>query len=150
RSERGQELMTPGSLMLGSAGWSYDCGHEHGAGDRCVSFSYEPEFFERLASDAGVRGTRLDFGRVRLPPVREMSPFVASAASAALGVAAVAWQELAVDLAARTLQLTRGATPRHGGVPPGAAARVTRVLRLIDHHPHESLTLSTLARHAGL
>ena len=36
RSQAGRELMTPGSLLLGNAGQSFECGHEHGAGDRCL------------------------------------------------------------------------------------------------------------------
>src|SRR2546430_5544229 len=32
-----EELMTPGSLLLGNAGQCFECGHEHGLGDRCLS-----------------------------------------------------------------------------------------------------------------
>jgi AraC family transcriptional regulator len=53
--------MTPGSIMLGNAGQCYECGHDHAAGDRCVSFSYEPEYFEQLAADAGARAD-VNFG----------------------------------------------------------------------------------------
>src|SRR5579862_3607437 len=49
------ELMTPGSLLLGNAGQSFEVGHEHAAGDRCLSFQFAPEYFERIASDAGVK-----------------------------------------------------------------------------------------------
>src|SRR5262245_29151823 len=35
-SKRRGELMTPGSLVLGNSGQSFECGHEHGAGDRCL------------------------------------------------------------------------------------------------------------------
>src|SRR5262249_15078830 len=58
RSRLGRELMTPGSIMLGNAGQCYECGHEHGAGDRCVAFWYAPDYFDRLAADAGMRGVR--------------------------------------------------------------------------------------------
>jgi AraC family transcriptional regulator len=44
RSTLGDALMTPGSLMLGNAGQCFECGHEHGEGDRCVSFWYEPRW----------------------------------------------------------------------------------------------------------
>src|SRR4029450_8887895 len=36
RSETGQSLMYPGSLLLGNAGACFECGHEHGTGDRCL------------------------------------------------------------------------------------------------------------------
>src|SRR5206468_11978987 len=52
-SPAGRDLMTPGSFLLGNAGECFSCGHEHGAGDRCVSFSYAPEFFDPLADEVG-------------------------------------------------------------------------------------------------
>ena len=58
RSSLGRGLMTPGSLMLGNQQDCFECGHEHGEGDRCVSFWYAPEYFEQLAADAGVRRMR--------------------------------------------------------------------------------------------
>ena len=53
RSARGASFMSPGALMLGDAGQTFECSHEHGEGDRCLSFQLEPELFERLAHDAG-------------------------------------------------------------------------------------------------
>src|SRR5690242_18132991 len=34
RTVGGHALMTPGSLLLGGAGTCFECGHEHGRGDR--------------------------------------------------------------------------------------------------------------------
>jgi AraC family transcriptional regulator len=149
RSTPGRELLTPGSLMLGTAGWCFECGHEHGAGDRCVSFSYTPAHFERLAFDAGVRG-RADFGCVRLPPLRALAPFVARADAGVLGTSDIAWAELGIELAARTLQIAKGLPPPGGCVPPGAVARVTRTVRLIERHPEAPFTLAALAHAARL
>ena len=59
---RESELMTPGSVLLGNAGQFFECGHEHGTGDRCISFRYTPDYFERLS--AGAR-----FHLPRLPPL---------------------------------------------------------------------------------
>ncbi|MGB8949374.1 MAG: hypothetical protein WCC05_10225, partial [Candidatus Sulfotelmatobacter sp.] len=42
RSAAGHELMTPGSLLLGNAGQCFECGHQHGRGDRSLSFGYAP------------------------------------------------------------------------------------------------------------
>jgi hypothetical protein len=41
--------------MLGNDRQCFECGHEHGDGDRCVSFYFEPDFFVRAAIDAGAR-----------------------------------------------------------------------------------------------
>lgn len=78
-SSAGRELMTPGSLLLGNAGQYFECGHEHGVGDRCVSFAYEPRYFEGLAIEAGVRNRGQRFSSLRVPPVRELSRLVARA-----------------------------------------------------------------------
>src|SRR5690242_6304682 len=82
RSATGCELMAPGSLLLGNAGQSFQCSHEHGCGDRCIAFHYAPDYFERLASDAGASGSRLRFHSPRLPPLRALSTLVAQACAA--------------------------------------------------------------------
>jgi len=74
RSSAGRELLTPGSLLLGNAGQHFECGHEHGVGDRCLSFSYEPQYFEGLAAEAGVQSRSARFSTLRVPPVRELAP----------------------------------------------------------------------------
>lgn len=78
-SSAGRELMTPGSLLLGNAGQYFECGHEHGVGDRCISFAYEPRYFEGLAIEAAVRNRAPRFSSLRVPPVRELSQLVARA-----------------------------------------------------------------------
>lgn len=148
RSPAGCELMTPGSLFLGNAGDSFTCGHEHGAGDRCLSFSYTPDFFERLASDSGTR--RLNFHAPRIPPIRALSPLVAEASALLAGVNRLSFEELSVKLAAQAIELDRGIAP--SGSSPGQAslARVTRVVRLIESDPDIPQCLAGLARMARL
>ena len=139
RSQRGRELMTPGSLMLGSPGQAFECGHEHAQGDRCLNFSYAPEYWETLAEGAV-------FQTLRLPPLRELAPIVAKACSAL--TRPVAWEELSIELAAQTLQLAtdvKNSTPN-----PAAEARVTRIVRNIEQDPSAPNTLATLASEACL
>lgn len=150
-SASGRAVMTPGSLALGNAGQSFECAHEHGTGDRCLSFGYGPAYFERLAADAGPRGTQPDFRLPRLPSLRVLSPFIARALAGLAESADLPWEELAVQLAAQTLHLAAdGHLPDPGSAPPSAVARVTRTLRIIERHPHAGLTLGRLAREAGL
>lgn len=150
RSPAGQELMTSGSLMLGNQGQCFECGHPHGEGDRCVSFWYAPDYFERLAADAGARGSDVRFRVPRLPPLRPLSPLVAGAGAGAVGVADVPWEELAVGLVACTVRLTTGLSSSQNGLPLNADARVTRAVRTIDRDPGAVLRLGHLAREAGL
>lgn len=169
RAGMGRELMTPGSLLLGNPGQAYECGHEHGAGDRCLSFWYAPEYFERVAADAGVRG-KLDFRIVRLPPLRPLSPLAARACAGLTRTrhapprtpaqmptqsameAGFSWEELSLGLAAQTLQLlgrTEGSDqPIYG--PPSVVARVTRAARMMERQLDSPLSLRSLAREAGL
>jgi len=140
-----RELMTPGSLLLGNPGQPFECGHEHGAGDRCLSFRYTADYFESLAAPAGPRLRVL-----RLPPVRALSPLVARACAGLAGSVSGPWEELSIKLAARTLEVVGGVSLYPSGAPPSAVARVTRTVRAIEHHPHTGLGLTSLAREAGL
>jgi AraC family transcriptional regulator len=167
----GRELMTPGSLLLGNPGQAYECGHEHGAGDRCLSFWYAPDHFERVAADAGLRG-KLDFQIVRVPPLRPLSPFAARACAgltkatqarartqARMPVqtqsaieADFSWEELSLGLAAQTLQLLgrTDLSDKSIHAPPSVVARVTRAARMIERHLDAALSLRSLAREACL
>jgi len=149
RSAGGRGLMTSGSLMLGNEGECFVCGHQHGEGDRCVSFWYATDYFERLAADAGARRRPAPFSVPRLPPLPTLSPLVARAGAGVIG-AGVPWEELAVSLAAGTVKAAAGIPWNDDKFPPSAEARVARVVRTIDGDPSVPLTLGRLARRAGL
>ena len=108
RSARGSAVLSPGSLLLGSADESFECSHEHGGGDRCVSFNYEPAFFERLAADSARHGAPLKFPVHRLP---ELPPLIPLTAEAQLGLhrsRSVNFEELALELAGMGLTTLSG------------------------------------------
>ncbi|TAL97462.1 MAG: AraC family transcriptional regulator [Paraburkholderia sp.] len=150
RAAAGRALLTPGSLLLGNAGECFECGHRHGAGDRCVSVNYTDAYFGQLAADLGVRRDERGFRQVRVPPLRALSPLVVRACAGASGSAQPPWDEFVVELAARTLCV---ASEHRGSVSPPAAAaasRVAQVARMIDDAPHEAHTLDTLARAASM
>jgi AraC family transcriptional regulator len=139
RSTKGRELMTPGSLMLGNPGQCFECGHEHGKGDRCLSFGYTPEYWETLAAGA-------KFPAQRVPPLRAMSRLVARACAGL--TKDIAWEELSVQLAAQTVRLATGSdTP---SPTPSSIARVTQAVRSIEQNPSAAHTLAELASEARL
>jgi len=148
RGDGGSTLMTPGSLMLGSVGQCYECGHEHGDGDRCVSFWYEPAWFERLAADAGARGP-MAFSHLRVPPIRELSPLVATACAGISG-AEVAWEELSIRLAAATVRTAAGMRDPLAQPAPLALRRVASIVRSVERNPDRSLSLAAMARAVDL
>jgi AraC family transcriptional regulator len=150
RSSLGMALMTPGSLMLGNSGQCFECGHIHGDGDRCVAFWYRPDYFERLAADAGVR-LGAGFTIARVPPLRPLSSLIASAAIGVTTPDETPWEELGIRLAARALKLSTGAPLDAAGTsPPNADARIARAVRMVERHPAHAWTLGSLADAAGL
>ena len=150
RTPRGHALMTPGSLLLGNEGQCYECGHQHAAGDRCVSFWYAPEYFEQLAADAGARG-RLGFRNARSAGDCRACPRSSPARRPARSDPPT-WRgkRLAVKLAASALDADRGGRADVNVLPLNAVARVTRTIRAIERRPDAGLSLQSLARGAGL
>ena len=150
RSSAGRGLMTAGSLLLGNDGECFECDHQHGEGDRCVAFWYEPDYFEQLSRDAGLRRSQAGFTIPRVPPLRELSAFITRASAGIESAVDAPWQELAVTIGVRTARIAAGAPSDTRGVPLNAEGRVTRVIRAIDHHSGARLSLGRLAREAGL
>jgi AraC-like DNA-binding protein len=150
RASTGRALLTPGSLLLGDAGCGYECGHDHGRGDRCLAFQFAPATFERIAADAGLAAGARRFGRPRLPPLRETAPFVARAAAGLAGAAGISWEELAVELAGRAATLAAGLPSDGKSMPVGAEARVAAVVRRIEREPAADASLAALAGEAGM
>jgi AraC-like DNA-binding protein len=148
RSAAGRELLTPGSLLLGNAGECFECGHRHAPGDRCVSFQYQPAYFERIAADAGFSRSDTSFRHGRMPPLRAFSGLIARACAGATDRAScTAWDELAVELAGATLRATQADAKRRAIATSASAwSRVTQAVRLIDETPDAPHTLSSLAQ----
>lgn len=141
RAAKHAELLSPGSLLLGQAGRSFECAHEHGSGDRCIAFFFAPEWFER------VTGSAPRFRGHRIPPLRASAPLVARACAALEGASA-SWEELAVSVAARAAALANGTEPQP--LPPNAVARVARAVRIIERYADAAISLDRLAEDARL
>jgi len=144
RSCSHQELMAPGSILLGNSGQPFECSHDHGAGDRCISFKYTPEFFERAV------GAPARFRISRLPPLRATAPLVARACAALTEAGNGSWEALAIDVAAQAIQLANDIDCGDANVPLNAVARVTHAVRTIERHADAALPLHRLAKQAAL
>ena len=154
RASSGGALMTPGSLLLGNPGQSFECVHAHGAGDRCIAFRFSPELFEQLGMDGSTpRGRAASrFRAPRLPPLKASAPLVAQAAFGVTAPAAASesWEELAYRLAAATLALSSGERFHPGRPPAGALARIADSVRRIERDPGAPWTLKQVANEAEL
>lgn len=145
RGARGASLLSKGSWLLVNAERPFECSHEHGTGDRCLSFQFEPALLEEVVRDTGT--ARLGFETDRLPPLRDLSCVVARAEAAFCS--GVAMEEIAFELAGTVLQVAgRG----RGTAPPSLrhAHRIVASLRLLERQRNEPLSLRDLARAARL
>ena len=149
RARNGSELLTPGALLLGSSGQCFECCHEHGTGDTCISIAYTPDLFERLAYEVGEDRTGTGFKALRVPPLRTISPFVAAASAAISNDTGTSWDELSIQLAAKAIQLDRGTSPLQR-TEPGALGKIAQIIRTMERYPDGANDLSTLAKEARL
>ena len=151
-SGRDRWLLTPGSLLLGNAGACFRCHHDHGAGDRCLSFQFDAALMESLAPRS--RATQgAVFRRNRIPPIAATLPLwqpLQRLAQRADGIASerLAIEQLAFDVAAQVLAIDAGT--EHGRVRARDEARVARVIRVMESDPAAEHTLASLARQAAL
>jgi AraC family transcriptional regulator len=146
RGDRGSSLMSAGSLLLGSPGQNYECSHQHGAGDHCLSFQFEPELIERLAHEAHASISALK--RNYLPPSRALAPLAARAALAPWREDS--YEEIAYELAGSVLTL---AGPDGLSLPapaPDHHSRVSRVVRAMEASIDAPHPLDDLAEAAGI
>ena len=150
RTDGTDETLVPGSALLGNEGQCFECGHEHASGDRCLAFRFSAAYFEQLVEAVGGRSAAHPFRMGRLPPLRALSPFMATANHALLTGAPLAWQELGLQLAATVLRVSSGAAERDRPAPTAWVARVTESVRAIESDPAASHTLESLANDAGL
>src|SRR5215469_9261916 len=146
RSANGSLLMSPGAFLLGNAGHTYRCSHEHGEGDRCLSFQFDPAVFEDLARDCGVSSAQ--FVTDRVPPIRATAQLTARAVTAMQTQGS--FEELALELAGTVLRVCQNVrwVPAVGA--KRTETRVVEVLHYLESSAVQSLRLEDLARMAGL
>jgi AraC family transcriptional regulator len=146
QSSTGCELMTPGSLLLGNPGDSFACSHQHGVGDRCISFHYSDELRDEFQLSEEPR-----FKIPRIPPIRSLSRLIADVSMLRSGdVDRAVFQEIAFRVLEHAARLQHGVAGRQLAFDPSALARVTRVLRSIEAAPEISHELSEMAAMARL
>lgn len=145
RTRQGRAMLVPGALLLGNAGACFECGHEHGRGDRCLAFHFDPTYFESIAADIGGAPK---FAVPSLPPMTKLVPLLAAAEAARDESESGLWEELTLRIAGAALTLNASARP------PSQTSRnekrMTAAARRIEASAHESLTLASLAREAAM
>jgi AraC family transcriptional regulator len=141
RNQQARATLAPGALLLGNVGSCFECSHEHGVGDRCLSFHFEPGWFDNIvASMRGVR--RADFAAPRLPPSEALVPLVVAAETAWRDPLSL--EEVALEIAGAAVLAQEGASVR-----PASGRdekRVSDAIRLIEGKSDATIRLADLAR----
>lgn len=144
RTRQGTALLAPGAILLGNPGACYECGHEHGAGDRCLSFHFAPAYMQRIVADVpGAR--RLDFGTPRLPPLPALAPLLAQAEAARETGDGDAFEELGLRIAGAVATTASGSTKPDRPPSRRDQKRVAEAVRRIELDADRPLSLTELA-----
>ncbi|MEI7037645.1 AraC family transcriptional regulator [Fulvimonas yonginensis] len=145
RAPTGQALLAPGAVMLGNQGQCFECGHEHGHGDRCLSVHFDAACWEAIV--AAVPGARsATFALPRLPPMPELLPF---ASGLATRTDALALEELAFGFAGAALEAITGQAGT-GRIPARDERRIAASVRRIEQALDAPLPLARLAADAAM
>ena len=148
RTHAGTSLMHPGAFVLGEAGRCYECGHDHGVGDRCVSFSFAEDYFDEISRMASAGG-KYRFCHAALPASCGLQPLAArigaldSSDPLALG-------EIAARVAFAAVATASGNRAQAEPVSARDEKRVAAAMRYIEENASEEIGLDQFAAVAGL
>jgi len=151
RSSQGRALLAPGAVLLGNYGYCFECGHEHGTGDRCLSFHFTPDHWDTIV--AAVPGARTAaFALPRLPPLPSLIPSTAAIEAACAEDDHAALEELGLRFAGAVTTALAG--KRGAARPPSRRdqRRISDAVRRIAENAQEPerLSLATLASEAAM
>jgi AraC-like DNA-binding protein len=149
RTDAGTALLYPGSFLLGNSGACFECGHEHGVGDRCMGLHVRRDLFAEVAfSAAGTSGFR--FRSAMLPALSELTPSSLELQQAAMWDSPLALEETVFSLMETVLAQVGGGMRMPSKVLPSASRRLTRVFDHIEAQLTRSIDLAELAGIAAM
>lgn len=151
-TDNGRALLQPGAWLLGNDGRCYQCGHDHGTGDRCLGLRVAPALFDEIATHStGLSGYR--FKLAALPPLPRLLPLMAQMQAWALAGDTRPLEEAVPLLVAELLHAAEGHTSAAAPRRPSARDE-QRVSRALDHIAananDDALGLDTLAGVAAM
>lgn len=144
RADAGTAVLYPGALLLGNAGTCYRCSHEHGRGDRCITFHAAADYFDEVA--ASIAGSsRFRFAAPMLPATPKLLPRLAGIEARTSLAAPLDADETAAGLMEAVIGTMSEPTPAPVRVSPRDRRRVGEALRYMERHAADALDLDTLA-----
>jgi AraC family transcriptional regulator len=150
RSDRDDQLLSKGFVLLANPGQSYEISHDHCGGDRCLIFRFDEATLEEISgSETGSRVRRY-FSRSVLPPIPRVEGLrqLIDQRFPAVGL-----EEVGLAIAACVLEFT--AAHPHRVAPALQPTRRTRdavfaALGYIEQTAAQELSLSHIAGAVGL
>jgi AraC family transcriptional regulator len=150
RASRERVALVPGAMLLGNAGECFECAHDHGEGDRCLAFHFEPDFFESIRSEVATGTKRRSFGQDRLPPSPSSMRICAAAELFASSPETADVEELALEAAATAIAAGSAEGIRLLEPGPDQIRRTSEAIRFISANLDHPLSLEALARSARM
>jgi AraC family transcriptional regulator len=143
-SDNGRAFLHSGAILLGNAGACYACGHEHSAGDHCLSLQMSPDYFAEIAASvAGSSAFRFKTGM--LPAARDtLSPMSLLEARSQTRDRLMIEEEV-MTFAATVIRILSGRSASPMRLSSQDEKRVSRTLRHMEQHSDEALDLDRLA-----
>lgn len=143
-SETGRALLHPGAMLLGNHGACYQCGHDHGRGDRCVSVQLSPGYFGEVAATAA-GSSKFRFPAAMLPAQRNTLPHTVLLEAQSNQRDPLDLEEQVMGFIAAAVRTLSGTASAPQRLSAQDARRVSRALRHIEEHSGEALDLDRLA-----
>jgi AraC family transcriptional regulator len=149
RTAQGTATLVPGAVLLGNPHSCSECGHDHSTGDRCLSFSFDPAYFEAIVSSLP-RARASAFRVPHLPPLMSTTPIFAESHFARFETESLWFEQLGLNLAATAIGVT--ADNARSASPPTRRdqQRIATVLRRIEADAHTPLSIGELADDAAM
>jgi AraC-like DNA-binding protein len=149
RSDRPAAMLHPGALLLGNSGMSYECGHDHSSGDRCIAFHFAPSLFAEAAFSA--TGTdRFRFPVAMLPASNGSLPWIAWIEARTSKASRMAIEETATSLLDAVIVQVSGAPLPLTKIGAREERRISSALRYIEMNAGDDLNLDILANAAAM
>ncbi|MDQ6433695.1 AraC family transcriptional regulator [Mesorhizobium sp. LHD-90] len=148
-SDRGRALLHPGALLLGNHGACYECGHDHGVGDRCIAVKFAPDYFAEIAATAA-GSSKFRFPAAMLPSARETLPHTVMLEAGGRQRDRLKIEEDLVGFVAGVVRALSGAGAVAARVSAQDSRRLSRALRHIENHAEQPLDLDRLAGVAAM
>ncbi len=149
RAEHGEALLYPGALLLGNAGTCFECGHDHGTGDRCIALHVAPDLFDEVSASAA-GSHRFRFNAASLPAMPELLPTLVGLEALAESARTLAAGSLVIRLVERVGETLSGGNVTATKPARGDERRIGGVLRHIEANADQPLDLDGLASLANM